>query len=78
MNLHFDPLDLDPPGVSGLVQGDLHVVGDALPLGQDVPQVLRTQHVPASLYKGIVQRDLQIKFFGVSFLLEFKMRLKNI
>ncbi len=56
MNLHFDPLDLDPPGVSGLVQGDLHVVGDALPLGQDVPQVLRTKHVPA-LCKRIAQRD---------------------
>ncbi len=76
MNLHFDPLDLDPPGVSGLVQGDLHVVGDTLPLGQDVPQVLRAQHVPA-VFKGIAQRDFQIQFFLVRFLLEFEMRPKK-
>ena len=28
---HLDPLDLDPPGVGGLVQGRLHPVGDLLP-----------------------------------------------
>ena len=46
IHLHFHSLDLDPPGVRGLVQRDLHVVGNALPLGQNVAQVLRTQHVP--------------------------------
>ena len=45
-NSHFDPLDLDAPGIRGLVQRDLHVLRDGLPLGQDVAQTLGTQHVP--------------------------------
>ena len=45
MNLHFDPLDFDSPGIRGLVEGRLHHGGDRLPLRQDVAQVLRTQDV---------------------------------
>ena len=43
---HLDPLDLDAPGVGGLVEGLLHDVADGLPLGEDLGQVLRAQHVP--------------------------------
>ena len=47
LNSHFDPFDLDPPGVRGLVQGGLHPVGNLLPLRQDLGQTLGAQHIPA-------------------------------
>ena len=43
---HFDPLDLDPPGVGGHVEGGLHVVRDLLPLRQQLVQTLGAQHIP--------------------------------
>ena len=46
MYSHLDPLDLDPPGVGGLVEGLLHDVADGLALREDLGQVLRTKHVP--------------------------------
>ena len=45
-DLHLDPLDINPPGVGGLVQRGLHVVGDLLPLREDLGQTLGTQHIP--------------------------------
>ena len=45
LDLHFDSLHFDSPGVRGLVQAGLHVVGDCLSLGQDLGQVSRAQHV---------------------------------
>ena len=45
-HLHLDPLDLDAPGVGGDVQRGLHVVGDLLPLGQQLVQTLGPQHIP--------------------------------
>ena len=43
--LHFDSLDLDPPGVRCFVQGDLHVMCYTLPLRQNVTQALCTKHI---------------------------------
>ena len=43
---HLYPLDLDPPGVCGLVERLLHDVADGLALREDLGQVLRPQHVP--------------------------------
>ena len=48
---HFYSLDLDPPGIRCLVQGDLHVTGNALPLGEDVTEALCAQNI--SLKKGM-------------------------
>ena len=45
-HLHLDPLDLDALGVGGDVQRGLHVVGDLLPLGQQLVQTLGPQHIP--------------------------------
>ncbi len=42
---HLHPLDLDSPGVGGLVQAGLHDVRDGLALRQDLGQVLGAQHV---------------------------------
>ena len=44
--LHFDPLDLDPPVSRGLVEYGLHGPCDAVPVAQDLMQVLRAQDVP--------------------------------
>ena len=44
--LHLHPLHLDPPVVRGLVQHGLHGAGDALPVREDLVQVLRAQDVP--------------------------------
>ena len=45
--LHFDPLDLDAPGVRRLVQRGLHPVRDLLPLRQDLGQTLGTKYIPS-------------------------------
>lgn len=44
-NLHFDPLDLDAPGVCGFVEAVLHVVRDGLAFAEDLSQVLGAEHV---------------------------------
>ena len=46
MYSHLDPLDLDSPGVGGVVERGLHDVRDGLALREDLGQVLRPQHVP--------------------------------
>ena len=43
---HLHPLHQHAPAVRGLVQAGLHLVGDGLPVRQDVPQVPSPQHVP--------------------------------
>ena len=47
--LHFHPLDLDAPGVRGLVQRGLHPVRDLLPLRQDLGQAFGTKYIPKYL-----------------------------
>ncbi len=43
--LHFDALDLDAPGLGGLVERGLHGRGYALPIAQDLVKVLRAEDV---------------------------------
>jgi hypothetical protein len=47
-DLHLDPLHLDPPWIGCLVQRGLHVVGNLLPLRQDLGKTFRTQNIPES------------------------------
>ena len=53
---HLDPLDLDSPGVGGLVERLLHDVADCLPLREDLGEVLRPQHVPQRRRRQQVRR----------------------
>ena len=53
-NLHFNSLDLDPPGIRGLVPRDLHVVGYWLSFWQNITQALSTQHISITQSKIIV------------------------
>ena len=43
---YLDSFNCDPPGLSGLPQQVLHLVGDGLALGEDVAQLLGAKHVP--------------------------------
>ena len=44
--LDLHPLHLDAPGVRGEVEGALHHLGDLLPLGENLRQVLCAQDIP--------------------------------
>ena len=43
---HLYPLYEDAPTVGGLIEAGLHLMGDGLPVREDVPEVPGAQHVP--------------------------------
>ena len=44
---HLNSFNINPPGIGCLVETDLHVVGDRLPLREDVAKGFRAKDVPA-------------------------------
>ena len=46
-SFNLNPLNVDAPRISGLIEADLHVVGNCLALGEDVTKRLCAQDVPA-------------------------------
>ena len=44
--LDLDPLDLDAPGVGGVIKMLQDVLGDRLAVGEDLGEVLRAQNRP--------------------------------
>ena len=46
--LDLNPLHLNTPGVRGLVQAGLHLLGDGLPLRQDVSEISSSKNIPES------------------------------
>ena len=60
LDSHLHPLHLDPPGRRGLVQDGLHGDGDALPVGEDLVQVLGAEDVPQ---RGLGQQPA-VKLFS--------------
>ena len=44
---HLNSFNINPPGIGCLVEADLHVVGDRLPLREDVAKGFCAKDVPA-------------------------------
>ena len=43
---HLYSLHKDAPTIRGFIEAGLHLMGDRLPVGEDVPEVPGAQHVP--------------------------------
>ena len=63
---HFHALDLDSPGIGGLVEGLLHHVRNGLALAQNLGQVLRSQHIPERCRRQKVGRVAEMSKLSMS------------